>query len=220
MRPLLVECPRLSSACHWLSSRMTTSSLYPLSKPAEVCLNSCSPSSKFCSKADSSYVLNGNISNNYNFYTCHLQPGSSVLPTKSPYNVSTYWLYSFSPPSGAQSASSNSDHVNLNGTSNGSHHPKFGKISTRLALHWGTNFVHLVVQYINLHLSLTQLSHLPFDVRWWPSYKLCSLSISSCSLIGSGCARLCCCAHILAAISHNHDCRCSKRFTAVWAVYT
>lgn len=163
MRPLLLECPRLPSACHWLSSRMTTSSLYPLSsstgKPsAEVCLNSSSSSSKYSSKADSSYLFNGNISNNYNFYTCHLQPGSTVLPAKSPYNVSTYWLYSFSPPSGSQSVSSNNgtgNSDNLKGTSNGSHQQlKFGKIRTRLALNWSANLIDLLV-HTSLHLSLT-----------------------------------------------------------------
>lgn len=136
MRSLLSECPLLTSARHWFSSTMTTSSLYPVSstcKPSsEVCFNSCSPNSKF-PKADSSYVLNGNISNNYNFYTCHLQPGST-LPSKSPYNVSTYWLYSFSPTSGPQSASSSITTRNSHCRS----HLKFGKhkITVQLTHHF------------------------------------------------------------------------------------
>lgn len=140
MRSLLSECPLLTSARHWFPSTMTTSSLYPVSSPckpsSEVCLNSCLPSAKL-PKADSSYVLNGNISNNYNFYTCHLQPGSS-LPTKSPYNVSTYWLYSFSPPSGPQSASSSSSSSSTTRNSHCRSHLKFGKstITSQLEHHF------------------------------------------------------------------------------------
>src|SRR4051794_15129734 len=52
-------------------------------------------------KVDSSYGnFNGNIGSNYNFYTRHLHPSTSLQP-KSSYNVSTYWLYSFTPPSAA-----------------------------------------------------------------------------------------------------------------------
>ena len=58
------------------------------------------------STADSSNGLNGNLSNNYNFYTCNL-PQASPLPPKSAYNVSTYWLYSFTPPSGSAATNSN-----------------------------------------------------------------------------------------------------------------
>ena len=92
MRPLWSECPYPSSARFLLATM--TSSLYPANstpcKPSESCLNQCSPPIvPKLSKVDSSYGLNGNLSNNYNFYTCHL-PQASPLPPKSAYNVSTY----------------------------------------------------------------------------------------------------------------------------------
>lgn len=163
MRSLLSACPLHTSARHWFPSTMTTSSLYPVSStkpPPEVCFTSCSPSSKF-PKSDSSYVLNGNVSNNYNFYTCHLQPGSA-LPSKSPYNVSTYWLYSFSPPSGPQSASSS----NFTRNSHCRSHHKFGKstITDRLRHHFNEyGWAHQCTFWLT---QLSQLCWCPMVCVW------------------------------------------------------
>lgn len=61
------------------------------------------------------YGINANINtNNYNFYTClHPGPGSHhhppiAVPKSSPYNVSTYWLYSLASPGAASSPQTSS----------------------------------------------------------------------------------------------------------------
>lgn len=73
-------------------------------------MNQCTTTSNGSklSKIDSAYGVN--VNNNYNFYTCHhhLHQGNP-LPSKAAYNVSTYWLYSFTPPTGT----SNNSNTNL-----------------------------------------------------------------------------------------------------------
>ncbi|KAI2803205.1 hypothetical protein BLOT_007328 [Blomia tropicalis] len=105
------ECTCSLCPCVW--SVMMTSSLYPFGstcKQSETCMNQCTTTSNGSklSKIDSAYGVN--VNNNYNFYTCHhhLHQGNP-LPSKAAYNVSTYWLYSFTPPTGT----SNNSNTNL-----------------------------------------------------------------------------------------------------------
>lgn len=107
MRPLSTECPHPSSGRLSVTT-MTSCSLYPVSascEQPETCkLNSCQTTVPKLPKVDSSFCLNSSLGNNYNFYARHLHQGTS-LPSKSPYNVSTYWLYSFASPTGPQTNS-------------------------------------------------------------------------------------------------------------------